>query len=354
MATYTVIQYIESEDKLIGPLTLRQFIYACVGAVCLYLSFLVLTKHAGFLAIFFLPVALTAIFFAFPWKLNQPPEVWALAKIRFLFKPRRRIWDQSGIQELVEITAPKKSQDYVGEKLSQTEVKSRLASLADLIDTRGWAIKNVGVDLSEQTNSDRLIDITTLPVNVPSVDIQAADDVLDEVNNPIAKHFNEMITASTKAHRQYIRQELLGKSDAKSLSGNKTPRHDYWFLDKPSTANQPLGNAVFTQPEIVRPGSADDQLETVEKTNDDAEEEGITEKLKMQQSESDLANSNLHRLSQYTPALPQVAPPPSMTPVTDPAILGFATRNDLNISTLARQVNHQSDEGSDEVIVKLH
>jgi len=353
MATYKVIQDIEAEDKLVGPLTLRQFIYASVGAVCLYLSFLVLTKHAGFLAIFFLPVALVAIFFAFPWKLNQPTEVWALAKIRFLFKPRRRIWDQSGIQELVKITAPKKSQDYVGEKLSQTEVKSRLASLADLIDTRGWAIKNVGVDLSEQTNSDRLIDITTLPVNVPSVDIQAADDVLDEVNNPIAQHFNEMITASTKAHKQYIRQELLGKSDAVAHSDNKTPRHDYWFLDKPSTANQPLGNAVYTQPAIVRPGAVDDQLETDGSYNA-TEEEVITEKLKLQQSESDLANSNLHRLSQYIPAPPQVAPPPSMTPVTDPAILGFATRNDLNISTLARQVNHQSDEGSDEVIVELH
>ena len=28
MATYKVIQDIEAEDKLIGPLTLRQFIYA--------------------------------------------------------------------------------------------------------------------------------------------------------------------------------------------------------------------------------------------------------------------------------------------------------------------------------------
>ena len=63
MATYKVIQDIEAEDKLVGPLTLRQFIYASVGAVCLYLSFLVLTKHAGFLAIFFLPVALVAILF---------------------------------------------------------------------------------------------------------------------------------------------------------------------------------------------------------------------------------------------------------------------------------------------------
>ena len=253
MASYKVIQDIEAEDKLIGPLTLRQFIYGCAGAIFLYLSFLVLTKHAGVLAVFFLPVALVSIFFAFPWKLNQPTEVWALAKVRFLFKPRRRIWDQSGIKELVEITAPKKIHDYLGEPLSQTEVKSRLTALAGLIDTHGWAIKNVGLDSVGQINSDRLIDISSLPVEVPSVDIQAADDVLDEVNNPVAHHFNEMIDASTQAHKQHIRQELqdgIGSGNTSSLS----PPHDYWFLINPlairfsgNPLSSPLARLMISQ-----------------------------------------------------------------------------------------------------------
>ena len=352
MATYKVIQDIEAEDKLLGPLTLRQFIYACVGAVFLYLSFLALTKHAAILVVFFLPVVFVVGFFAFPWKLNQPTEVWALAKIRFLFKPRRRIWDQSGIKELVEITAPKKRQEYYGKQLSQTEVKSRLTALADLIDTRGWAIKNVGLDSPADMDSDWLIDISTLPVDVPSVDIQAADDVLDEINNPIAQHFTEMISASTKAHKQYIRQELQNGASARGISSPPVG-HDYWFLDQPRPVNLPAGNAVFSQPDIVSPGVSEDQSEQGVSSNT-AEEKAITEKLKLQQSESDLANSNLHRLSQYTPPTPQAINPPAVTPVTDPAILGFATRNDLNISTLARQVNRQSDEEPGEVIVKLH
>ncbi|MGH7158305.1 MAG: PrgI family mobile element protein [Candidatus Saccharimonadales bacterium] len=33
MATYKVIQDIEAEDKILGPLTLRQFIYAGVAAI---------------------------------------------------------------------------------------------------------------------------------------------------------------------------------------------------------------------------------------------------------------------------------------------------------------------------------
>src|SRR5665213_108836 len=121
MATYKVIQDIEAEDKLLGPLSLRQFIYAGICVLCLYLSFLTLTKHVGFLIVVFAPVAIFTGFFAFPWKLNQPTEIWALAKIRFLLKPRRRIWDQSGVKELVTITAPKRIESNYTNGLSQTE-----------------------------------------------------------------------------------------------------------------------------------------------------------------------------------------------------------------------------------------
>ena len=85
MATYKVIQDIEAEDKLLGPLTLKQFVYAGVTAICLYASFLALTKHVTFLLAIFLPPGLLTGFLAFPWKRDQPTEVWAVAKIRFLF-----------------------------------------------------------------------------------------------------------------------------------------------------------------------------------------------------------------------------------------------------------------------------
>src|SRR5690242_6635109 len=107
MSTYKVIQDVEAEDKLLGPLTLRQFIYAGICAISLYLTYFVVAKGAAFLAAVFLPVAVVTGFFAWPWGADQSTEVWALAKIRFLLKPRRRIWDQSGVKELVTVTAPK-------------------------------------------------------------------------------------------------------------------------------------------------------------------------------------------------------------------------------------------------------
>src|ERR1700712_5000740 len=143
MATYKLIQEIEAEDHILGPLTLRQFIFALFAAMFYYLSFVLYLK-AGFVPlILFLPPALVLSFFAFPFGKDQPTEVWALAKLRFLFKSRKRIWDQDGMKELVTITVPKKVERVLTDGLSQNEVKSRLAALASTIDSRGWAVKNV-------------------------------------------------------------------------------------------------------------------------------------------------------------------------------------------------------------------
>jgi hypothetical protein len=147
MATYKVLQDIEAEDKLIGPLTLRQCIYAGIAMGCSYLSVLATSKHAAFVLVLFVPVIGICSFFAFPWRQDQPTEVWALAKIRFYLKPRRRIWDQSDVKQLVTITAPKHVERVLTNGLNQDEVRSRLNALASTIDSRGWAIKNVNVSL---------------------------------------------------------------------------------------------------------------------------------------------------------------------------------------------------------------
>ena len=49
MATYKVIQDIEAEDKLLGPLTLRQFIYAAVAGVSIWLSVISYMKGVPFM-----------------------------------------------------------------------------------------------------------------------------------------------------------------------------------------------------------------------------------------------------------------------------------------------------------------
>src|SRR5579885_3171056 len=202
MATYKVIQDIEAEDKLLGPFTLKQFIYLIIVIVLGFIAFKLATGNF-LLAIPFLPLMLFFGALAAPLGRDQPTAVWLLAKVRFFLKPRRRVWDQTGIQELVTITAPKRQEVPLTNGLSPTEVKSRLHALADTLDSRGWAVKNVNVNLYAQpayalgtNDTERLIDPSVLPQEVSSANVQPYEDMLDEQNNPKAQQLNQMIEAS--------------------------------------------------------------------------------------------------------------------------------------------------------------
>ena len=390
MAQYKVLQDIEAEDKLVGPFTLRQFIYAAVTLICLYLCFIGITKHAIVIVPIFFPVALVSGFFAFPWSREQPTEIWALAKIRFLFKPRRRIWDQSGVKELVTVTAPKKVEMNYTNGLSQTEVKSRLKALADTIDTRGWAVKNVDVNLYTQplqmpaatVSSDRLVTIDNLPQEVAGVDVQASDDILDE-QNTVAQQFDQMIQQSTQAHRQQLMQQLsqaqaqaaaqpqpstpvaapvisMPQPAVQQSAQTSSPSNDYWFLNQ-----QPAMAATRSQ--IVAPGTDEDALPSATAPGEPtAAEKALAEKLRQQNNSQGISYAHLRTLQPLDPkhrTAPMPAPQPpqqtaakqptsAMPPAPDPAIIALASNNDLNVATIARQANKQ--EPPDEVVISLH
>src|SRR6266446_1904492 len=174
MAVYKVIQDIEAEDKLLGPLTLKGFIYAMIAGTCAFIEFKLLFIASPlkwlFILMFGLPMVLFGVL-ASPLGRDQPTEVWLLSRIKFFLKPHRRIWDQAGIEELVTITVPKRKEVQLTKNLTPNEVQSRLKTLASTLDTRGWAIKNVDVNLSvpevEAKNaaaeSDRLVGSTGMP-----------------------------------------------------------------------------------------------------------------------------------------------------------------------------------------------
>lgn len=353
MATYKVIQDIEAEDHILGPLSLRQFIYGLIAAFCFYMSYLVISKHAGFMAAIFLPPGLFCAFFAFPFGKDQPTEVWALAKIRFYFKPRRRIWDQSGVKDLVSITVPKKVEVRRTDGLSQTEVRSRLSALANTIDSRGWAVKNVDVNLytrpgllPSDSESDRLIDTSAIPQPVPTFDISASDDIMDAQNNPIAHQFDQLITASEQAHRSQIVNRLQQDSSQDvSLPAPAANPANNWFLNQsapqvPSQPSQP-GTISITGPMPVAQTP----------TPSDA---AIAAELKAKNAAQDVTYGHMKTiqpLGQQPAQTPAPAPEPKQP---NPATTQLASNNDLNIATLARVANKKDLPPDDEVIIPLH
>jgi PrgI family protein len=358
MATYKMIQDIEAEDHILGPLTLRQFIFALVAVFFLYICFICLTKGAAFLLVLFLPPALFFGFFAVPFGRDQPTEIWALAKIRFWIKPRKRLWNQSGIKELVTITAPRKIERTLTNGLSQPEVESRLKALANTIDSRGWVIKNVNINAYAQPNplvaapTDRLIDISNIPQEVPSYDVQASDDILDESSNPIARQFEDMINASSQTHRQQLVSQLNdARSDAapaisQPAAAAQATMPDYWFMN-------PAGRSAGVGTQVVRPGGSSIS-QAAAPTNDDATTLASAHQA---HDRAGLSNAHLRTLQPLGSNPAPVVPAPSVMPgsgTSDPAILSLANNNDLNVATLAREAHKAKGEESDEVVISLH
>jgi len=371
MATYKVLQDIEAEDKLVGPLTLRQFIYAIIASLSAYLGFLASAIGAAFMLVIFFPITLVTGFFAFPWRQDQPTEVWALAKIRFALKPRKRIWDQSGAKELVTITVPKRIERQLTNGLNQDEVQSRLSSLANIIDSGGWAIKNTNVNMSAAgttfiDSSDRLVAPANFPQEVSAVDVRASDDMLDETSNPVAQHFDTMIAASTVAHHQQIlaqmQQPVSPATPAPApLATSTQPPANYWFLQQPQAPLAP-GQTTFTANPVVTPGTQTVITTIPQAATPTAEEEALIPKFREENASQTAAYGHLktlktpEQLQAEAAQAPQIPPQqPIVTAQTQAAIMNLANNDDLDVATIARQAHKEVEQNNDgEVIISLH
>ena len=331
MATYTVIQDIEAEDKFLGPLTLKQFIFGAGGLFFAYLCFFAASRGGTFLLVLFVPPALLGFFLAIPWSSEQPTEVWVLAKLRFKIKPKARVWDQSGLEELVKVTAPKKIERQLTNGLDPTEVQSRLKALAETIDTRGWAVKNATLSDTQQPgisqNSQRLLEIDNVPREVPDIDLNQYEDVLDE-DTTVSENFNSMIQTSSRVRRQQSLDKMDRIRHGESLEAVQQPEIHFTTPAEPSGQNN-------------------------------IDEQALSQQLRNKRSAGDLANSHMQQFktpfgagqpAQSIQASQQAQAQMTNTPDAD--ILNLAQNNDLNIDTIARQAK-KNDQKDDEVVISL-
>jgi hypothetical protein len=268
MAVYKVIQDVEAEDKIVGFLTLKTFIYALIAAALGYINFrLIIAGQLGFvrwfiMLIFLFPMLLFAVL-SLPLGGEQPTEVWILSRVRFFIKPRLRTWNQSGVLELVTITVPKRVERQLTKNLSQREVRSRLKALATTLDSRGWAVRNVAVNLNAnpsyldvvEPESDRLAAGSNLPQNQAVTDIQEADDIMDEQNNPTAQHFEALMQKEDAKRKKQVSKIISNTKQAQDNNEESEPPADYGFLDKVKSLNK-KETTNFISHTVVAPGTA--------------------------------------------------------------------------------------------------
>lgn len=99
---YKVPQSIDMEDKIVGPLTLQQFLYLIFGGLFDYIAYQAFYNSVpGLFWSIFLPVTLVSLAFAFVKVYDRPFSTFIKNAISFAFTPRTRVWHK---EEALEVT----------------------------------------------------------------------------------------------------------------------------------------------------------------------------------------------------------------------------------------------------------
>lgn len=130
---YAIPQFIDVEDKVIGPLTVRQFMYLIGGVVLMvfWWSIADLTLFI-FLSVITVGIAGTMAFL----KINgRPIPAYASSVLQFFTKPRLRVWFKDPTVQNIAISNRYKHQIEVGEGPTKEEVTAgKLAELSNILD----------------------------------------------------------------------------------------------------------------------------------------------------------------------------------------------------------------------------
>lgn len=220
MATHMVPQDVEAEDKLVGFLSLKQFIMTVLGIGFGYLTFFFFTKIHPIAALIWLPPTLVFFVLGLYQRKDQPIEVFLASALTFYFKPRKRKWDQEGHEDQVIITAPPVVEHHYTKDFTGSEAASRLQNLSTMMDSRGWASKRhadwQNPQLATAAESEnRLVQPAEAPgqMALQQTYMQPAD-VMDESSSLVAREFEHKISeADTSARSRAIQVMDLAKND---------------------------------------------------------------------------------------------------------------------------------------------
>jgi len=144
MARLKIPQGVTKEDKLVGPLTLKQFLYVLGGASVLFIAYRYYSLQylylIEFVIISFVVGTLTiALAFA---KVNGRAFVIFLATLfRFIFVPKTRSWYKEPRELLPTIKARatdiKDTKSEIEERQDNQKFQMQIEKLASILDTGG-------------------------------------------------------------------------------------------------------------------------------------------------------------------------------------------------------------------------
>lgn len=183
MGEYKVPQNVETEDKILGPLSVKQFIYVIIALMWAFLMWRIFSFAIVLALIFAFPVTGFFLLLGFGQREGVPFEDYIVAFIRYLIVPRKRTWIKDDKKDVIVKEAEKPKERL--EKENAVSV-GQLKQLANIIDTRG-NFKDPTVQLPDDDNeadiyAKRIIGPAQTNGLEPGVTqvVTQKDDVLDE------------------------------------------------------------------------------------------------------------------------------------------------------------------------------
>lgn len=126
---YQVPQFIDIEDRIIGPLTIKQFLYLAFASAILFVTWFIFKFYIWI--IIAVPVTAAAVAFAFIPINNRPFVYFFLSFINYYLKPRLYVFSTVPIKlETKTLSTPSFAKATEGEeKITQSKLKELALSL---------------------------------------------------------------------------------------------------------------------------------------------------------------------------------------------------------------------------------
>ena len=342
MAVHTVPQDVETDDKILGPFNIRQFIYLIIVAALIGVGYLLAQIFIGLIVIV-IPPAIFLLILALPIKKDQPMETYLAAKISFLFKNNKRLWMPGQSETTIEIAAPKKVEEERTKGFSQAEAMRRLSFLADIVDTEGYAIKgnNPNLPFNEEVyaEADSIVDIydteksTSLNNTLDSNNTSRHQALVEQMRNAIDNTHNLQAQNASISHGAPEQAPVASFAPNSAQSPVPAPA---------KTKNEPiLPTTTFSR--VPQLPSAPDYYDTQQEKFNPVNIPAATP----------IAEQNT---PQDAPIAAQ--PAPAVTNNASPDMINLANNENLSVETIAKEANRisqkQNNSNDGEVYISLH
>lgn len=140
MNRFVAPQFIDVEDKIIGPITTRQFVIIIIGFVLIFLAYKILDTTAFGILTFVVIVSI--LLFGFVKINGRRFHVYVASMFEALSRPKIRVWfkDNTEMRATLRKLNQEEDEDLVKSDVIPTRANietKRLSELALLVDTGG-------------------------------------------------------------------------------------------------------------------------------------------------------------------------------------------------------------------------